>query len=54
MEIFTKLAIAAAFSGACAFAYLRLARNRKNVKREAVMVLGSLMLFSFLRLISMD
>ncbi len=54
MEILTKLAIAAAFSGLCAFAYLRLARNRKNVKRESLMVLGSLMLFSFLRLISMN
>lgn len=54
MEVLMKLGIAAAFSGTCAFAYLRLARNRPNVKRESLMVLGSLMLFSFLRLISMD
>ncbi len=52
MGFLIKLAIAAAFSGACAYAYLRLARNRKNVKRESYLVLGSLFVFSFLRLLA--
>ncbi len=54
MEILAKLGIAAAFSGACAYAYLRLARRRKDVKRESLLVMGSLMLFIFLRLLSLN
>lgn len=52
MEILIDLAIAAAFSGVCAYVYLRLARGRKNVKRESRLVFGSLMLFTFIRLLA--
>lgn len=51
MEIFLlKFVTAAVFSSLCAFAYLRLARNRKDVRRESLLVLGTLMVFSVLRL----
>ncbi len=47
-----KIALALLFSGACAFAYLKLAKRRKNVRRESLMVLGALFVFSLLRLLT--
>jgi hypothetical protein len=54
MEFIVKIALAAAFSGACAYAYLRLARNRCNVRRESLMVLATLFAFTTLRLLAID
>ena len=50
--LLVKLGLAVAFSGACAYAYLRLARKRKAVRREALLILATLFLFSFLRLLT--
>ena len=52
LDAIIKLALAGIFSGMCAYAYLRLARNRRNVKREALLVLGSLFLFTVIRLLA--
>ncbi len=54
IEMMVKLALAAGFSGACAYAYLRLARNRRNVRRESLLVLAALFVFTTLRLLAID
>ncbi len=47
-----KIALALLFSGSCAYAYLKLAKRRKDVRRESLMVFGALFLFSVLRLLT--
>lgn len=54
MEFLIKIALAVVFSGVCAYAYLRLARNRRNVRREALMVLGALFVFTAIRLFAIE
>jgi H+/Cl- antiporter ClcA len=54
LEILLKAALAGVFSGACAYAYLRLARKRKDVRRESLLVFGALMLFTFVRLLAIS
>ena len=51
-EILLKLSLALVFAGVCAYAYLRLAKKRRNVRRESLLIFGSLFLFSFVRLIT--
>lgn len=53
-EILIKIILAGLFAGACAYAYLRLARRRGNVRKHAALIFGALFLFSFLRLISTE
>src|SRR5690606_17280038 len=52
IEILAKLALAAAFAGGCAYAYLKLARKRKDVRRESLLVFGALFLFTVVRLLA--
>lgn len=52
IEILVKLALAAAFAGGCAYAYLKLARKRRDVRRESLLVFGTLLLFTFVRLLA--
>lgn len=54
VEILLKIVLAALFASACAYAYLRLARRRENVRKHAILIFGALFVFSFLRLISTD
>ena len=54
IELTVKITLAAGFSGACAYAYLRLARNRRSVRREALLVLATLFIFTALRLLAIE
>lgn len=51
-EILLKVLLAVAFAGVCAYAYLRLAKKRRNVRRESLLIFASLFLFSFVRLMT--
>jgi hypothetical protein len=51
-EFVIKLTIALSFAGACAFAYLRLARGRANVRRESAIIFTVLLLFAAIRLMT--
>ena len=52
MEILVHAALAFAFAAGSAFAYLKLAKGRKDVRRESRWVFWTLLIFGLVRLLA--
>ncbi|MFN3888911.1 MAG: hypothetical protein ACK4MV_00835 [Beijerinckiaceae bacterium] len=54
ISVLTPLALAFSFAGVCALAYLKLAKGRRNVRRESLLIFAVLLVFTLARLLTFN